>query len=78
MTNICLFVTEVHYTLLKADELWRTTALIYVDNRQCYTVLWRTPDKEVVEYLILVFNCGQVLKFGAPLRYYKGTLTQKR
>jgi hypothetical protein len=29
------------------DELWRTTALIYVNNGQYYTVSRRTPDKEV-------------------------------
>ena len=32
---------------LNADELWRTTALIYVNNGQYYTVLRWTPDKEV-------------------------------
>ena len=32
---------------MNADELWRTTALIYVDNEQYYTVSQRTPDKEV-------------------------------
>ena len=35
-----------------------------------------------VEYQIFVialfFNCGQVLKFRANSRYYKGALTQKR
>ena len=36
-----------HYTLLEADELRRTTALIYVNNGQYYTVLRQTPDKEV-------------------------------
>ena len=30
------------------------------------------------EYLLLLFfNQGQVLKFGAPSKYYKGALTQK-
>ena len=33
--------------LLKAEELWHTTALIYVANGQYYTVSRRTPDKEV-------------------------------
>ena len=28
--------------------------------------------------IVMFFNRGQVLKFGAPLRYYKGALTQKR
>jgi hypothetical protein len=32
---------------MKAEELWHTTALIYVDNGQYYTVSRRTPDKEV-------------------------------
>ena len=36
----------------------------------------------VIEYKIFVivifFNCGQVLQFGAHSRYYKGALTQKR
>ena len=35
-----------------------------------------------VEYQIFVivifFNCGQILQFGARSRYYKGGLTQKR
>ena len=31
-----------------------------------------------VKYLLLLsFNCGQVLQFGAHSRYYKGALTQK-
>ena len=32
------------------------------------------------EYLLLLcfFNGGQVLKFGAPSKYYKGVLTKKR
>ena len=29
------------------DELWSTTALIYVDNKYYYTVKWWTPEKEV-------------------------------
>ena len=28
--------------------------------------------------IVMFFNHGWVLKFGAPLRYYKGALTQKR
>ena len=32
---------------MNVDELWCTTALIYVDNGQYFTVSWRTPDKEV-------------------------------
>ena len=36
-------------------------------------------DEFSVEFWILVmfFNRDQVLKFGAPSRYYKSTLTQK-
>ena len=43
-----------YYTLLNADELWRTTALIYVDNGQYYTVSRRTPDKEVWPKIIII------------------------
>ena len=32
---------------MNTDELWPTTALIYVDNGQYYTVSRRTPEKEV-------------------------------
>ena len=32
---------------MNEDELWRTTALTYVDKGQHYTVSRRTPDKEV-------------------------------
>jgi hypothetical protein len=28
--------------------------------------------------IVIFFNCGQVLQFGAHSRYYKGALTQKR
>ena len=43
----------------------------------------RASDVEIgVEYQIFVivisFNCGRVLQFGAHSRYYKGALTQKR
>ena len=43
------FVSEVFLTeeTLYIIELWRTTALIYVDNGQYYTVSRRTPDKEI-------------------------------
>ena len=34
------------YMLLNADELWCTTALIYVNNGQYYAVSRQTPDKE--------------------------------
>ena len=27
--------------------------------------------------IVIFFNCGQVLQFGAHSRYYKGALTQK-
>ena len=45
--------------MLNADELRRTTALIYVDNRQYYTVSWRTPDKEVrpSSYTVVPNSC---------------------
>jgi hypothetical protein len=33
---------------------------------------------EYVFVVIMFFNCSQVLKFGAPSRYYKSALTQKR
>ena len=47
----------------------------------CY--LDRAWNVEIgVEYqtfvIVIFFNCGQVLQFGAHSRYYKGTLTQKR
>ena len=29
-------------------------------------------------FIVIFFNCGQVLQFGAHSRYYKGALTQKR
>ena len=39
-------------------------------------------DEFSVEFLLIVivmfFNRSQVLKFGAPSRYYEGALTQKR
>ena len=39
-------------------------------------------DKFSVEFwifgIVIFFNRGRVLKFGAPSRYYKGALTQKR
>ena len=28
--------------------------------------------------IVIFFNCGRVLQFGAHSRYYKGALTQKR
>ena len=28
--------------------------------------------------IVIFFNCGRVLQFGAHLRYYKDALTQKR
>ena len=28
--------------------------------------------------IVIFFNCGQALQFGAHSRYYKGALTQKR
>ena len=28
--------------------------------------------------IVIFFNCGRVLHFGAHSRYYKGALTQKR
>ena len=28
--------------------------------------------------IVIFFNCGRVLPFGAHSRYYKGALTQKR
>ena len=28
--------------------------------------------------IVIFFDCGRVLKFGAHSRYYKGALTQKR
>ena len=39
-------------------------------------------DEFSIEFLIIVIvmfvNCSQALKFGAPSRYYKGVLTQKK
>ena len=40
----CLFVTERHYTLLHVGKLWRTTALIYVNNQQYYTLSRQSPQ----------------------------------
>ena len=48
-----------------------------------YKTIWteRRMSKFSVEYQIFVivifFNCGRVLQFGAHSRYYKGALTQK-
>ena len=42
---------------------------------------WRSPIKGVrptqMFDIVIFFNCGQVLQFGAYFRYYKGALTQK-
>ena len=35
LISVCLFVTDA---LLNTNELWRTIALIYVDDGQQYTV----------------------------------------
>jgi hypothetical protein len=43
-------------TLLNEDKLWRTTALIYVDNGKYYTVSRQTPDKEVWPIRIKLMN----------------------
>ena len=34
---VCLFVTEETLYIIDADELWRTTALIHVDNGHSIT-----------------------------------------
>ena len=44
---------------MKADELWGTTALIYVDKGQYYTVSRRTPNKEVRPSIMKL--CTQVM-----------------
>ena len=36
---------DMYYALLNTNELWRTTALIYVDNGQYYTVSRRVTDQ---------------------------------
>jgi hypothetical protein len=45
---------KAHFCLFVTEELWRTVALIYVDNGQYYTVSRQTPDKEKGQAPILL------------------------
>ena len=38
-------IQRIYYSLLNANELWRTTALVYVDNGQYYTLSRRASDQ---------------------------------
>ena len=39
----------------------------------------RASNEEVSDkFLVIFYNGGRVLKFGAPSMYYKGAITQKR
>ena len=42
LISVCLFVTDA---LLNTNELWRTIALIYVDDGQQYTVSQQASDQ---------------------------------
>ena len=64
-----LYMWENRYRQFK-DKRWDRTCGKRGTNQKVGPYMWENVPP--------FFNCGQVLKFGAPSRYYKGALTQKR